>query len=314
MPTNFPFGFIPCQDGASEAVPRKMTVTTGQTIKVGDPVYVSSGLVTLGTTTTPRFCGVAAEACASAPAGTQILVYTDPKLEFRIQASGAAMAEAKIGNLYDLGGSSGVFTANLNAQTIGCMKLIGYESLGTYGICRVKLARHQFDTSEGLTVDTVTLENGNTIANPAGGTVTVDADFQPVSVTASALVKGADLECTDDLTVGDAIVAAKYCLPYNATAAQAGTFNLAALPSGIVTLNNSAAPVIVQFGSAVKGIWYCIVKAAVDGANTVKFDVDSSGGDLSYAGAGDITLSGATDIGKVVLVIGDGTKYAIRSL
>lgn len=315
MAANRPFGFVPVRDDYSSQVATNMLIATGQSIKCGDPVFVdgATGLVTLGTTTTTRFCGVALETVASAVAGSTIAVARDPEGVFRIQTTGAVFGAAMLGKTYDISGATGVFKLNLAAQTINSVKVVGIESTGTYGIALVVLNRHQFLNSEGLNTDTITLLNGNIIANPGAGTVTVDADLQPLTLTSAGLVQGADVTATDDLTVGDAIVAAKYALPYANTAAQTGTFNLAALPSGIVPINNAAA-VVIQFASAVKGIWFVGIQKAVDGGNTVKFDVDSSGGDLSYAGGGDITLSGATDIGKVVTVVGDGTKYFIRGL
>jgi hypothetical protein len=270
----------------------------------------------LGTITTTRLCGVAAESIAASAAGAKILVHNLPYQVFEVQASGAAVALAKLGDLCDLGGASGGFTADLSAAAYGALKIVGISDgaeLGNFGIVRVILARHQL-TREGATTDDVTLENGNIIANPAGGTVTVDADFQPTTLTSTGLVKGGDLECTDDLTVGDAIVAAKYNLPVNTHAAKTGTFDLAILASGIVPINN-AAPVVIQFSTAAnKGAWTVCIQKATDAGNTVKFDVDSSGGDLSYAGAGDITLSGAADIGKCVTVVCDGTKFFIGNV
>lgn len=96
-------------------------------------------------------------------------------------------------------------------------------------------------------------------------------------------------------------------------ATPAGDFNIAAQASGYVRVNNAAAPRVISFDSAVAGCWILGIPAATNGGNSITLNVDSSGGDLSYAGGGDIVLAGATDIGKVVIVVGDGTKYFISA-
>jgi hypothetical protein len=55
-------------------------VTAGQTIAVGDPVFLDAGLLKVATTTTPALLGIAAEACTAAAAGTKLGVYDSPNL------------------------------------------------------------------------------------------------------------------------------------------------------------------------------------------------------------------------------------------
>lgn len=101
-------------------------VATGQTIAVGDPVELnSSGLVIVGTATSAALCGVAAEACTSAAAGTVIGVYDDPKCVFKGRVDNASqLIQAVKGDTCDIVGSTGAFKLNLDASSINVVRVV----------------------------------------------------------------------------------------------------------------------------------------------------------------------------------------------
>lgn len=105
-------------------------VATSQTIAVGDPVELNaSGLVIVGTATSAKLIGVAAEACTSAAAGTVIGVYDDPKQVYKGKCDNSAQAvQAIVGDTVDIVGSTGAFLLNLDATSINVVRVVNLGS------------------------------------------------------------------------------------------------------------------------------------------------------------------------------------------
>lgn len=101
-------------------------VKTGETIAVGDPVELDAdGLIICATATSATLAGVAAEACTTAPAGTVIGVYDDPKQVYRAKADNfAQVAQAKKGDLCDIVGTTGAFLVNLDAAVESVLRVV----------------------------------------------------------------------------------------------------------------------------------------------------------------------------------------------
>lgn len=116
--------FLPVSSGTLRVNP--YTVATGQTIAVGDPVELnSSGLIIVATATSAALCGVAAEACTSAAAGTRIGVYDDPKQVYKAKCDTIGeLLQATIGDTVDLVGSTGAFLVNLGASAVNVIRVV----------------------------------------------------------------------------------------------------------------------------------------------------------------------------------------------
>lgn len=117
-------------------VVRDMTVTTSQTIEVGDLVITASGLVSIAGDAAALIVGIAYEACTSAAAGTQIKVAL---LEAHHVIKGTADADATA-LVY------GATTVDINATTqtldvadtsAGCLQVVELGSSNTVVYCRV---------------------------------------------------------------------------------------------------------------------------------------------------------------------------------
>jgi hypothetical protein len=124
-------------------------VTAGQTIAVGDPVFLDAGLLKVATTTTPALLGIAAEACTAAAAGTKLGVYDSPNLRCLVNASLVDdVLAAKRGTVCDIAGTTGAFKANLGASAIKVLRVIqlgvldGLDAMNPLGVL-VQVASHQ---------------------------------------------------------------------------------------------------------------------------------------------------------------------------
>lgn len=142
-------------------------VAASQTIAVGDPVVMNaSGLVVVASATSTKLLGVAAEAITttgSVDATTVIGVFNDPDAHFIVKAASSTTAQqAKVGDLIDISGSTGVFLANFAAQATGVLEVLAigafYDPLqdGTTGYAWtdgkdlvVKIAKHELAVEPG---------------------------------------------------------------------------------------------------------------------------------------------------------------------
>lgn len=121
--------FVPVSAGTLRV--NRYPVATSETIAVGDPVELnSSGLVICGTATSAALCGVAAEACTSAAAGTVIGVYDDPKQVYKGKCDTLNQnVQAEVGDTCDIVGSTGAFSLNLDASSINVVRV---TKIGTF--------------------------------------------------------------------------------------------------------------------------------------------------------------------------------------
>jgi hypothetical protein len=115
---------------------RDMTVTTSQTIAVGDLVITASGLVSIAGDAAAGIVGIAYEACTSAAAGTEIKVAV---LEAHHVIKGTADADATA-----LVYGAKTVDINVTTQTLdvgdtsaGCLQVVELGSANTVVYCRV---------------------------------------------------------------------------------------------------------------------------------------------------------------------------------
>ena len=121
--------FLPVSSGTLRV--NAHPVKTGETIAVGDPVRVDTdGLLVCAAAGSASLCGVAAEACTSAAAGTIIGVYDDPKQVYKCKADNASQVlQAEVGDTCDIAGSTGAFYANLDATSTNVIRV---RRIGTF--------------------------------------------------------------------------------------------------------------------------------------------------------------------------------------
>jgi hypothetical protein len=140
-----PYGLIPAypDDARIEYYP----VAASQTIAKGDPVIISSGQIAIATTTSAEICGVAAQASASADAGTLIAIYDDPDTVFFVRADADASSLA-IGTHCDLDGSTGAFQLDVAGSTYDILNYLGTKpnddnsEIGAH--LKVRINKHTF--------------------------------------------------------------------------------------------------------------------------------------------------------------------------
>ena len=173
-----------------------LVVATGATIAIGDPViYNGSGLIAVGAATSPSFAGVAASACSSAAAGTEIDVYNDPDQEFLVACSGTP-TQAMAGNFVDVEGTTGAFECNENASTYRVVQIVGFapgESTGSGASVRVKIARHATEADEsGTTYGDLVGDVTGDVSGDLTGNVLAD-DTNPI-VTSGATVAASSID------------------------------------------------------------------------------------------------------------------------
>ncbi|HEX2907416.1 MAG TPA: hypothetical protein VHO69_11180 [Phototrophicaceae bacterium] len=110
--------------GGGNLVPaiHKFPVATGQTLKAGDPVKLSSGQVVKGGDGFGRCLGVMAQDAIGLTAGTKVEVYiVRPDQLWRCVASADATSHVLIARTYDLNASLQV---NVADTTGGCLQIV----------------------------------------------------------------------------------------------------------------------------------------------------------------------------------------------
>lgn len=106
----------------------EVPVATTQTLAKGDPVYLSSGQVTIAASSTGAIFGVMAQDAASLTANTLVKVYAACENNiFEGQCSGT-FARSIIGTSVDIEGTTGIFEINENATTELVARIIGWNS------------------------------------------------------------------------------------------------------------------------------------------------------------------------------------------
>jgi len=126
-------------------------VAATQTIKIGDPLILSSGQAAIAVAaSSTQLLGVAAQDSTLATANTLIAVYDDPDTVFRGRISASAAA-VDAGYLADLVGTTGAFNVNVEASTqdvfifLGCLPEETNSEVGAY--CKVKIRNHVNSTA-----------------------------------------------------------------------------------------------------------------------------------------------------------------------
>ena len=162
-----PYGMIPTQEIESPA--RPYTVTTGQIIRKGDPVILSSNLISIATTTSKKLVGVAASSVADlsggAAAGEKINVYDDPEQKFEMRMHTTAPAiTAEYQTFADLYGSSGTFEVGEHAaplySILSILRLCPETATAeTNGRVIVQIKRHEFAYNKILDVAGITIQS-----------------------------------------------------------------------------------------------------------------------------------------------------------
>ena len=108
------YGFWPA-DGRNAKI-TYLPVASSQTLAVGDPVYLSSGLVTVAATTATTLCGIMAQPAASLATSTLVAVYADPDQLFECTMDGVS-SSVTAGTLVDIAGATGAFILDSSNST-----------------------------------------------------------------------------------------------------------------------------------------------------------------------------------------------------
>lgn len=134
--------------GGAETIRVKMAAS--QTIAEGDPVTISSGVVSIAAAGDSAIFGIAAEAATSESSGDYYMTVYPARPDVIFE--GTATGTISIANLYtatascyDLAGSTGAFTVNLSASADDIFQIVdipnGIEN-GTFGTTvHVKVSR-----------------------------------------------------------------------------------------------------------------------------------------------------------------------------
>lgn len=102
------YGFWPADPNAPI---KYYPVAATQTFAAGDPVIESTGVAVAVAASSATLLGVAAGPCAALATSTMVPVWSDPETVFRARIAATA-ASLVPGDLIDLTGTTGAFTAN----------------------------------------------------------------------------------------------------------------------------------------------------------------------------------------------------------
>ena len=264
-----------------------LVVATGATIAIGDPViYNGSGLIAVGTATSPSFAGVAASSCSSAAAGTEIDVYNDPDQEFLVACSGTP-TQAMAGNFVDVEGTTGAFECNENASTYRVVQIVGFapgESTGSGASVRVKIARHATEADEsGTTYGDLVGDVTGDVSGDLTGDVLADDGNQVVTSGATVAASSIDAgsiagDLTGDVLADDAAAIVTSGASVAASSVSAGSLAgaLTGNVSGNVTgdvLADDANPIVTS-GATVAASSIAVGSAVLSGDLSIGGHID----------------------------------------
>ena len=279
-----------------------LVVATGATIAIGDPViYNGSGLIAVGTATSPSFAGVAASSCSSAAAGTEIDVYNDPDQEFLVACSGTP-TQAMAGNFVDVEGTTGAFECNENASTYRVVQIVGFapgESTGSGASVRVKIARHATEADEsGTTYGDLVGDVTGDVSGDLTGDVLADDGNQVVTSGATVAASSIDAgsiagDLTGDVLADDAAAIVTSGASVAASSVSAGS--LAGALTGNVS-GNVTGDVLADDANPI------VTSGATVAASSI--DVGTIAGALTGDVAGDLTGDVLADDAAAILTSG----------
>jgi hypothetical protein len=146
--TDRPNGFYPVYSLSGNIRTIDVPVATTQTLAAGDAVYLSSGQVTIATSTTGQIWGVMAEPSVTQAANTMVKVYpADATTVFEGQCSGNS-ARSLVGTSVDIEGTTGIMEVNEDATTelvVRIIELNPNDTIGANGRVRFIWARSAFN-------------------------------------------------------------------------------------------------------------------------------------------------------------------------